>query len=478
MTIEVIGILSVLVGLIGLYRPLSFTVIVFLCSTLLGASAATVLEALGGTNVQPAHLLLGFLVVRIFHDKRMKAAAKEGLTFGRPALWLLCSVVYCVISAYFMPRLFAGATEVFPVRLSSTQSVPLSPVMANLTQTIYFIGNFCCFIAIYAYAHDSVGKRVLGAAAVLAAALNLVFAGLDLLTYFTNTTELLSFIRNANYSMLGDSEVVGFKRIVGSFPEASSFGAVTLGYFAFVQRLWLLGIRTRVTGVLAALSVLALVFSTSTTAYVGLASFIILSYLAVAFSVLQGRATRQMILFLIVGPVVLVCGLIAIALNEVASDYVQFLVDTMVLNKMQTASGIERSMWNTQAIQSFLDTSLLGVGNGSTRASSFPLVVLANLGLIGSLLFGAFFLALLLSRLSVRAQPFIDDGYQQAGKAACIAILVGSTLAGTLIDLGLAFYLFAGLACATPRAVFLIESSRLARPRSYERLRLAGGPTG
>ena len=73
-------------------------------------------------------------------------------------------------------------------------------------------------------------------------------------------------------------------------------------------------------------------------------------------------------------------GTVAIALNDNASAYAQNLIDTMVLNKLSTASGIERSAWNEQALQNFFDTFGFGVGNGSVRASSFPIGVLASLG--------------------------------------------------------------------------------------------------
>jgi hypothetical protein len=263
---------------------------------------------------------------------------------------------------------------------------------------------------------------------------------------------LFSFIRNANYALLSDTEVAGFKRIVGSFTEASSFGSATLGYFAFTGRLWLLGIRPQLTAPLAFLSLMAMLFATSTTAYVGLGAFLALSYLQVMFSALRRPITMQMSLFLIVGPIVMALGTVAIALNDNASAYAQNLIDTMVLNKLSTASGIERSSWNEQALQNFFDTFGFGVGNGSVRASSFPIGVLASLGIVGALIFSLFFITFLLSRGKGDRSDALDDGYRQAAKAVCIAWLITATISGALIDLGLAFYTFAALTCAEPRA--------------------------
>ncbi len=452
MTIQAIGILTFIVGLVGLFRPPQFMVIVFLCSTLLGASAALVLDSLGGTSISPSHLLLGFLIFRLLGDEHVRKIALQSISTGRPGFWLLATVIFSIVFAYFMPRLFAGQTLVFPVRADSNQSVPLAPAMSNFTQSVYFTGDLICFITLYAYASTFSGKKVLGTAALTCATLNLIFGALDLITYFTNTTELFSFIRNANYALLNDTEVAGFKRIVGSFTEASSYGSATLGYFALTIRLWLLGVKTRQTAILAALSFLALVFSTSTTAYVGLASFLAFTVVQLFFDMLRRPATKQMTLFLLTSPIVLAIAAVAIALNDSASAYVQYLLDTMVLNKMSTASGIERSAWNDQAMQNFFDTSWFGVGNGSVRASSFPVGVLANLGIIGTVIFAMFFLTFLFGKRTGDRPDSLDDAYQQAAKSVCVAWLITASISAALIDMGLAFYTFAALTCAENRA--------------------------
>jgi hypothetical protein len=461
MTIELIGILTVVFGLVGLFRPASFMVRLFLASTLLGSSAASIMEAIGGTNVSPAHLLLGFLAFRLLSEDNTAEATVKGIKFGNPGFWLLATVAYSVLSAYFMPRLFAGQTTIFAVRNQDGYAMPLAPAMSNVTQSIYFIGDLVCFLLLYGYAGSRQGRRVLGDAAIWCAAFNLGFAALDLTTYFTNTTELLSFIRNANYALLNDQEVAGFKRIVGSFTEASSFGGMTLGYFAFTSRLWLLDIRPRVTSILSVLSLLALLFSTSTTAYVGLAVYLLFSYVQVLVGARRKPLNLHMSLFLFVAPFVLVCGIIIIAMNDAYWASLQDLLDTLVFNKMSTSSGIERSLWNSQALQNFFDTFGFGVGNGSVRASSFPVGVLASLGFIGALMFAMFFLKILFGNTG-GSDP-LDEAYRQAAKYACIAWLITATIAGALIDLGLPYFAFAALTCAKPLA-----ARSISRPAAVE----------
>jgi hypothetical protein len=453
MTVEFVGVFSLLIGLLSLYRRPSFIVYMFFCATLLGAAAAFVLTNLGGTNISPAHLLLGFLTVRLLRIPQISSNSIRGLALGYPGFWLLLTVIYSSFAAYLMPRIFAGETFTFAVRSESTYTIlPLAPAMSNLTQSIYFVGDLICFVVIYGYASTQRGYRVLGKAAIVCATLNLVFAALDLVTYFTNTTELFEPIRNANYSMLSDTEMSGFKRIVGSFVEASSFGAMTLGYFAFCGKMWLLGTYSRFAGALALLSLTALIFSTSTTAYVGLSALLVISYLEALFQALRKPINGHVGFFLIGAPLIASITVIAIALNDSSSAYIQNVVDTMVLNKMSTESGVERSSWNWQAIQNFIDTFGFGVGNGSVRASSILFGIPASLGIVGTVLFSLFFIAVFLGRRNVASGEFdpIDDAFRQSARYACAAWFISAATSGALIDLGLPFFAFAAFTSAQP----------------------------
>src|SRR6185437_371476 len=186
MTVEFVGYFSLLIGILSLYCRDSFIVYMFFCATLLGAAAAFVLTSLGGTNISPAHLLLGFLTVRLLRISQISSRSIQGLAFGSPGFWLLLTVIYSALAAYLMPRIFAGQTFTFPVRSESTYTIlPLAPAMSNLTQSIYFVGDLICFVVIYGYAGTQRGYRILGKAALACATLNLVFASLDLVTYFT-----------------------------------------------------------------------------------------------------------------------------------------------------------------------------------------------------------------------------------------------------------------------------------------------------
>ena len=61
-----------------------------------------------------------------------------------------------------------------------------------------------------------------------------------------------------------------------------------------------------------------------------------------------------------------------------------------MLNKADSSSGVGRSTADALALQTFIESAGLGVGVGSTRASSFLATLLATTGLPGVLAFGAF----------------------------------------------------------------------------------------
>jgi hypothetical protein len=467
MTIEIIGWITIVLGILGLVAGPTFLVVTFVTSTLLGASAAFVLGSLGGASISPSHLLLGFVVVCLASRRAILQRALSGVAFPKAGFWLLITVVYSICAAIFFPRLFEGLTYIFPVRADGGYNVvPLGPANANFTQSVYFTSDLVCFIALYGYASLPQGWRLIAKTALFCAGLNLVFGAADMLTYWTNTSELLAFIRNANYRMLNDTEVAGFKRIVGSFTEAASFGSTTLGYFAFCLKLWLQGFHPRLAFLLAILSIVAMVFSTSTTAYVGLSTFLVLIYLECLFKFLSGSAPTQTVVFLIAAPILVAIGVLVIALDDAVWSYVQNLLDTIIFNKLSTDSGVERSAWNRQAIQNFYDTWGLGAGNGSVRAASFLAAVLASLGVVGACTYAGFLLFTFLGN----SEPASSDGYENAvssaAKSVCLAWFISSSVAGAFIDLSLPFFIFAALACAKKSSKFSTRAWEMVPTRS------------
>jgi hypothetical protein len=457
MQIEMIGVIAALLGLIGWISGPRFAIPAFVVSTLLGASAALVLTSLGGANIQPAYLLLGFLMLPAAWSRASWRRVGPALLPPNAGFWLLLAAVYTLLSAYFLPRLFSGATYVFAIARSGVAeallSIPLAPTSGNITQAVYFLGDAICFLLFYDAASRPDGVKSVTVAVLATAAVNLCFAAIDIGSYRVGLGDALSVIRNANYRMLDDETVLGgFQRIVGSFPEASTFAYYTAGFFAFCTKLWLDAVWPRWAGPLALLSLVALVFATSSTGYVATLGFIGLLFVVSGAQVLGGRARRSTFVLAGIVPLMLAVGLIGMRLDGPLWRQASQVVDASIFNKMSSSSGVERSKWNDQALVNFRDTSGLGAGVGSVRASSFPLAVLGNIGVPGAATYGLFLFCVLFGRGNRWRHPF-PAGCQSAARWACLTQLIGASVAGSFIDLGLPFFIFAGLACAGPEPV-------------------------
>src|SRR4051794_33519692 len=116
MTVELIGAIAVLLGAIGLFLDANFIVYVFFGSTLLGSAAAFILDSLGGTTIQPAHLLLGFLAIKLLSSRDVRIGVARSIAMGQPGFWLVLTTCYAAVGAYVMPRLFRAETFTFAVR--------------------------------------------------------------------------------------------------------------------------------------------------------------------------------------------------------------------------------------------------------------------------------------------------------------------------------------------------------------------------
>jgi len=453
MQIEVLGLIAFGFGLLGWIVGPGLSIPVLFVSTLLGAAAAITVTSLGGANIQPAHLMLGFVTVAALANRDLSVAAARALSFPRAGFWLLLTGAYAAVSAVIFPRLFAGATYVFAIARTEIGpgiiAMPLAPTSGNITQTVYFLGDIVCFAAFYAYACKPAGLKAITYAAIAAAALDLAFAAIDLGGYWTGAGDLLAFLRNGSYRMLDDTVILDFKRIVGSFPEASTFAYFTLGFFAFCAKLWLDGIKTKLTGPLAFLLLLTLFFSTSSTGYVGTAGLLAALFVTSLVGLSTGPVTPRMLASGTIAPLLVAVLLIGVRLDQPVWNVFQSMVEKTLLDKATTQSGIEREKWNVQALTNFSDTEWLGGGVGSVRASSFPIAVLGNIGAIGAATYTSFLFALLFRRKNRWAAPF-PAACQSAARWACLAQLIGASVSSSFIDLALPFFIFAGLACAGP----------------------------
>jgi hypothetical protein len=245
-----------------------------------------------------------------------------------------------------------------------------------------------------------------------------------------------------------DTVVLGLKRINGSFTEASQFAGVTLGVLSFTGRLWLFGIMPSLTFPVSLISLLLLLFSTSTTAYAALPILIFYLYFGAIWSTIKGRASSSSMGFILISPLVFTIVIISISFYPSIVTSIGDFMDILIFNKSTSQSGVERGMLNEVALNNFFDTFGIGTGIGSSRASSFAIAMLAGLGVLGTFTYCSFLFRLL--AVSTRPGEPMVTKIGIAARTACFGFLCASVISGTLIDLGLPFFIFAGVACAAP----------------------------
>lgn len=460
MSITPIGIATFVVGFLCLLLGKRALAAALVIASLLGAAAAMFI---GDLNIMPAQVVLVFVGLSLALHPRQLPEVLVALTPPRPAFWFFCLVAYGIVSSLIYPRLFAGVTDVFPIAQTSSDgfytSVPLGPVSGNLSQPLYMIGNLACLLFFLSVANSRDGFRFLTASLLAHGVLNIAFAVIDVATFATGTQSVLDFMRNANYAMLHEGMLFGMKRIVGSFTETSAFARVSIGVIGFAATLWICRRHTAVAGTVALVTLVMVVLSTSSS---GLAILPLLLFLlfatATKLAVIDRRPQPGLIVLLVGAPLVMVVAGILLALNREMAEVVQSYVDTLVVNKMSTDSGIERSSWNSSAWQNFLDTWGLGVGLGTNRTSSFAMALLSHVGLIGVFLYLAFIFTAII-RIPERPGSYVAD-VKLAARNACLGLIATDTLVSSTIDQGYFFIALIALAASRPDPLLVSRERR------------------
>ncbi|WP_339717986.1 hypothetical protein [uncultured Maritimibacter sp.] len=448
----VLAVLSILLLLgLGLHRGLW----AFMALAPFGAAAAFNLPALGGATIG----VLDLAAVAIFCMVLLTRGTAGSLLgsfrpFG-PGFWFALVMVVSFIATMFFPRLFAGETSVFLIAriegMTRILQFPLQPTTGNITQLFRLMLGFLTFAALAtSFRRTSTVQPVLTALAV-ATAINFALGWLDVLTFQLGMTDLMSWLRSANYAMHITDRMVGMKRMIGGFPEASSFGYFTLGLFGFWMQFWLLRPENRLGRWMLALSTISVLRSTSSSAYIALVVFLGLFALYTIFANLRPETSRRA--FMLAAGGILTAWVATVAVFA-SYEYVQPVTDFLdraLFTKLDSQSGVERMGWNAQALQNAWDTYGLGAGLGSVRASNWVIACLASIGVPGTVLFLAFMASLGLAP----SRPLSDPRaiVVRALKAGCLAMLCAAVLTHSTPDMGVFFFALAGLLTGLSRAL-------------------------
>lgn len=416
-------------------------VFAFFASLAFGSTAIVTLTALRGSTLLLYVPLAGLLIAAsVFRRTFWRDLGRVFQLHWTPMIVLIL-LLHAVASAFILPRLFAGEMTVFVPMGGRIVETALRPVSGNINQAAYFTLGVLAFFAISSQLarDDRFDLLRLGffAFAVAHAALGLI----DLLGKTAGASDLLAPLRTAGFSMLTEVQVEGFWRITGGYPEASTFGGGSLIVLAFTFSYW--RATSRMPALALSLLILALLLlCTSTTGYVGLVVLVLMLSLSWLGRVVGGRISGRDLSTILGGVVVAVFVLGLLVFSESTLRPVQRLIEETLINKTTSASADERLYWNAKSWQAFLDTYGLGIGLGSSRASSSVIAILSQLGVVGA----GLILVLLADLARPIPRPRGDPNAQELWaicnslRTTAIATTIPAAIAGGGADLGIVFY--------------------------------------
>ncbi|HUG62853.1 MAG TPA: hypothetical protein VMP03_13470, partial [Methylomirabilota bacterium] len=333
---------------------------------------------------------------------------------------------------YSLDREAAGASTLS----SSLPLIELAPSSGNVTQSIYLISSLillftCTVVFVAAPFSETILLRS-------AATAHLTFGVIDMFSSIGAVELFFEYIRTGDYAMLIGQEITGFRRLIGAAPEASAFGGLSVGMFAYFLSAWT-ETRSRTNFVFAALLLAFTIMSLSSTAYVALA-FTICFWVAMA-----GLARAR--IFNVGGSIMVslvTVMLVAAAFVLINSEFyntVESVLNNLVFDKLESQSGVERGDWARQSVQNFIDTGGLGVGLGSSRPNGWPTAVLGQLGVVGAVLWGIFLLMTILRPLPNGMSPSTKIARQSISpaRAGALTVLFGASLSSPQVDPGYFF---------------------------------------
>lgn len=420
----------------------------------LGAAAAFNMPAVGNASFGIREIAVIAVFGMMFARPNGLDSLLGTLRPGQPGAVALLLFLYCVVSAFWVPAVFSGMTEVFTISRSANangiRSIPLGPTTGNLTQLFALTISLLAFLALATYSRRDPDPMRIDKALAVATGLNLALGLLDLASAAGGLPEIMDSLRTANYSILSEARMMGVKRMIGGFPEASSFGSFSMGLFGFWLHRFLVDPGSKLAKWMLLIALFCVLRSTSSAAYVAIVLFV-LGYAAFGASTgMRAVLSRQVVTAAIVGTLLLWLTAVGLfAAYELVPSVSDFLDET-VFDKLASDSGVERMSWNAQAFRNFLDTWLIGAGLGSARASNWLLSTLGSVGLPGTLLFAVFLTGVF--RMSAGRPGSPVEITVTALKWGCAATLVCELLIASTPNLGVFFFSLAGLATGLARS--------------------------
>ncbi|MEJ1931908.1 hypothetical protein WDZ92_16850 [Nostoc sp. NIES-2111] len=421
---------------------------IMLSSIPFGSLAMLPPGAVGGLTILPYTIFAFIFIGRMLLAPRVRAGmldlARRPMALGFYSLFLL----YVVMAAFIMPRLFSGQILIFPVRGLVHDTAPLRFTSSNISQLGYLLVTSGLLYSFAALAALQDMRTALLRGLLVAAGVVALTGLLDFVLGTLGRGYLLEPFRTASYALLTEVQVGGEKRTVGLMPEASAYAQMGVPFLAALYLLQPFVKDERIKNFYCRPLILVLFFliftARSSTGYLGLGMVLALIAASWFLDVLERKgvsvstATVIEVSFITLSVVLIVSLILS---NAKLIDSIANTIDYFVFQKTSSGSYKERSMWNTVSFEAMMKTYGLGLGPGSTRTSSWPVALMAAGGFIGAAFFAVFLLTTFLAGgTSLEQRPLIRR----------LKLIVATNLATySLVAVGVDYGAFAGIVLGT-----------------------------
>ena len=164
-------------------------------------------------------------------------------------------------------------------------------------------------------------------------------------------------------------------RFYSTFMEPSYLSGLLVGLFYYYLNL---DTKTKKDYILIILLFISIILTFSTTAYLLIACVFVLIFIRNIDRIKKSKLLKNKKFYLMSIPITIIVLYLVLKSN---------VLDEVIFNKMSTGSGVTRNNWNKYAIEQFKTSPIFGVGFNSLRASSIMCDVLAELGLLGIIIY-------------------------------------------------------------------------------------------
>lgn len=434
-----------------------------------GVFEAAAAFVIGGFGLQPGLVPAGMLIMLVvaqYLAGRRSVAEAPTLHLMAPLVVLLA---YGAVTAVLLPDAFAGRIIVWPQKFAGAapEPLPLAPGQGNLNQVLYLAAN----VALAGAAALALGRagtpwRALVRGYLLGGYIVIGIVAWELANRTLGVPYPAAILQSNPGWVIVEQSLGVLPRLQGPFAEPSALGFYMVGIAFACAALCLRGHVVMRADLLLVLAIAATFFSTSTTGIVALALGLPSMLL---FAALRGRSTRLarlLRLLALPGGLALLLGSAAIVLRPELLGLMAEVVQT-TLTKAQSDSFEERGAMNQVAWNAFLASGGLGIGWGSTRASSMLPGLLAGSGVVGALAVPWF--AVRLGRAVRAARARAPEGHAarialDAFGAALAGQLLAALLSAPMITTPIFFAQLGIAAAATIRLALEAAPRRVPRP--------------